>query len=215
MTKVQKGATICDRASILGMSKEDKIKKIFELEMRMRNFSDKIENKTERLKELRKSLPDKFQVTDSFGNKVGNIAYSISEIEGYTIKELKSFSKYGSKGKNGIKNPIDGWVSSVENPAYSNYVLKVNSDNEIDDVNGFLRNNDTEYKILEYYNQVFKSNYEIRGKILIVSEREICPSCDNVIKAFSKDYKNIEITLVDESGKTYIVKDGKVKYKEG
>lgn len=215
MTKVQKGATICDRASILGMSKEDKIKKIFELEMRMKNFSDKIENKTERLKELRKSLPDKFQVTDSFGNKVGNIAYSISEIEGYTIKELKSFSKYGSKGKNGIKNPIDGWVSSVENPVYSNYVLKVNSDNEIDDVNGFLRNNDTEYKILEYYNQVFKSNYEIRGKILIVSEREICPSCDNVIKAFSKDYKNIEITLVNASGKTYIVKAGEVKYKEG
>ncbi|MBD5135216.1 MAG: hypothetical protein HDT39_04540 [Lachnospiraceae bacterium] len=99
----------------------------------------------------------------------------------------------------------------MENPAYSNYVLKVNSDNEVDDVNGFFRNNDTEYKILECYNQIFNGNYGVKGKIIIVSERQVCPSCDNVIKAFSRDYKNLEITLIDESGKTYIVKNGVVK----
>ena len=160
-----------------------------------------------KLNELRNSLPDKYQVVDSYGNKIGNVAYSTSDIEGYSIEELKSFSKYGSKGKNGIKNPVDGWVSSVDNPAYSKDVLKINSDNEIDIINGYLRNNDTEYKIIEQYNQILGGNYEAKGKITIVSEREICPSCDNVIKAFSKDYANIEITLIDGAGKTYIVKN--------
>lgn len=60
-------------------------------------------SKTGRLNELRNSLPDKYQVVDSYGNKIGNIAYSTADIEGYSIEELKSFSKYGSKGKNGIK----------------------------------------------------------------------------------------------------------------
>lgn len=106
---------------------------------------------------------------------------------------------------------MDGWVSSVDNPVYSNSMLKVNSDNEIDIINGYLRNNDSEYKIIEKYNQIFNGDYEIDGKIVIISEREICPSCDNVIKVFSKDYHNIEITLIDGTGKTYIVKDGTVQ----
>ncbi|MDE7061912.1 MAG: hypothetical protein K2O73_01540 [Lachnospiraceae bacterium] len=168
-------------------------------------------SRTGKLNELRNLLPDKYQIVDSFGNKVGNIAYSTSDIEGHSIEELKSFSKYGSIGKNGIKNSMDGWVSSVENAAYSNEVLKINSDNEIDAINGYLRNNDTEYKIIEQYNQILEGDYEVKGKITIVSEREICPGCDNVIKAFSKDYSNIEITLIDGTGKTYIVKAGIVQ----
>ncbi|MBD5135215.1 MAG: hypothetical protein HDT39_04535 [Lachnospiraceae bacterium] len=94
MTRVQEGATIGDRALILRMSKEDKIKSILELERGEKKISDKRGNKIERLKELRNSLPNKYQVTDSYGNKIGNIAYSTSEIEGYSIEELKSFSKY-------------------------------------------------------------------------------------------------------------------------
>lgn len=73
------------------------------------------------------------------------------------------------------------------------------------------RNNDTEYKIIEQYNQIFKGDYGVKGKIIIVSEREICPSCDNVIKAFSRDYSHIEITLIDGAGKKYIVKNGVVQ----
>ena len=87
----------------------------------------------------------------------------------------------------------------------------INSDNEIDSINGYLRNNDTEYKIIEKYNQKLDGNYDAKGTIKIVSEREVCPSCDNVIKAFSRDYSNIEIIIVDGKGKTYIVKNGIVQ----
>lgn len=48
---------------------------------------------------------------------------------------MRPFSKYGNIGQNGIKNPVDGWVSSVENSAYGESVLKVNSDNQIDNIN--------------------------------------------------------------------------------
>lgn len=164
-----------------------------------------------RLKDLRASLPEKYQEVDSFGYKIGNIAYSTSDIEGCRVEELKSFSKYGSKGKNGIKNSVDGWVSSVENPRYNNDVLKINSENEIDNINGYPRNNDTEYKIIEEYNQILNGHYEVKGKIIIASEREVCPSCDNVIKAFSKDYSNIEIILIASTGKIYFVKNGVVQ----
>lgn len=145
---------------------------------------------------------------DSFGNKVGNVAYSSSKIEGYQIEEVKAFSKFGNKGKNGIKNPVDGWISSPEKPAFGDNVLKVNGHNEVDLINGYFRNNDTEYKIIEYYNQVLKENYVVKGKITIVSERKVCPSCDNVIKEFSKKYNNLELLLIDGTENTYTIVNG-------
>lgn len=63
-----------------------------------------------------------------------------------------------------------GWVSSVDNPAYSKDVLKINSDNEIDIINGYLRNNDTEYKIIEQYNQILGRNYE--AKLLLYQKEK-------------------------------------------
>lgn len=167
---------------------------------------------TEKLDEIRRLLPDKFQKIDSAGQKIGNIAYSNSTIDGYEIGEMKSFSRYGNPTKNGEIKDVEGWVSSLpeEQRAYSGDVLKINSDNEVDLVNGYLRKNDTEYKIIENYNSILKGDYTAKGKIEIVSEREVCLSCDNVIKAFSKDYNKIEIDIIDGAGKKYIVKGGEV-----
>ena len=164
----------------------------------------------EKLKALRESLPPKYQITDSFGKKIGNIAYSTSNINGYSIDPLKSFSSYGTQGKRGIKNPQPGWISQVENPEYLKDVLNVNPENIIDGKGAYLRKADTEYKIIENYNKILNHDYEVNGKIVIISEREVCPSCENVIKSFSKDYKNIELTIIDSEGKAYIVKNGKI-----
>ena len=61
----------------------------------------RIQSYITRLKELRASLPDELQSVDSLDNYVGNIAFSIANIEGYIIDELKAFSKYGNKNKSG------------------------------------------------------------------------------------------------------------------
>lgn len=167
---------------------------------------------TDKLDKIRRLLPDKFQKIDSSGQKIGNIAYSNSIIDGYEIGEMKSFSRYGNPTQNGGIKDVEGWVSSLpeEQRAYSGDVLKINSDNEVDLVNGYLRKNDTEYKIIENYNSILKGDYTAKGKIEIVSEREVCLSCDNVIKALSKDYNNIQIDIIDGTGKKYIVKGGEV-----
>ncbi len=162
-----------------------------------------------RLKAIRKELPQssKYQGIDGFGNPVGNVAYSTSEIRNYNIPDLKSYSKIGSLGKNGIKNPVDGWVSNVDNPRYSNLVEKVDRNNQISP-NGTLKINDTEYKIIENYNRILSGDSAASGTINIFSERKICPSCEKVIKAFSNDYPNIEINVMDSFGNLYTVLGG-------
>lgn len=55
---------------------------------------------------------------------------------------------------------------------------------------------------------MLKGNYGVKGKILIVSGRDICPCCDNVIKAFSKEYSNVVIELISSAGGIYTVKNG-------
>ena len=163
----------------------------------------------EKLKEIRNLLPNKYQYVDFNGYKIKNVGYSTSNIEGYSIKPLQSFSQYGNE-KNGVINKVSGWISQVENPEYLKDVLKVNTRNKIDDINGYPRVADTEYKIIENYNKILNHDYKATGKIVIISEREVCPSCENVIKSFSKDYKNIELTVIDSNGKTYIVKNGEI-----
>lgn len=73
---------------------------------------------------------------------------------------------------------------------------------------GYLRKNDTEYKIIEYYNLVLQGHYTAKGKITIIFERKICPSCDNVTKEFSKKYKNIEIVMIDGTKNAYTIRNG-------
>lgn len=124
---------------------------------------------------------------------------------------MKAFSRYGSIKENSTTRKVEGWISNILNGRYCDDVLEVNSKGQIDAVNGYLRINDTEYKIIENYHQILKGDYKASGTITIVSERAVCPSCDNVIKRFSSDYKNIEIRVVDSKGTMYTVKEGVVQ----
>lgn len=60
------------------------------------------------------------------------------------------------------------------------------------------------------HSSILKGNSEATGTINVYSERTVCPSCDNVAKAFSRDYPNLEIALIDSSGKVYILKNGEI-----
>ena len=88
---------------------------------------------------------------------------------------MKSHSRIGSLGKNGIKNPVDGWISNVGDGRYSSLVEKVDRNNQINP-NGTLRINDTEYKIIENYNKILNGDSMASGTINIYSERIVCPS---------------------------------------
>ncbi|KFM93516.1 deaminase domain-containing protein [Paenibacillus macerans] len=160
----------------------------------------------------RNSLPPKYQEVDLTGFKIGNIAYAEVNIPNHFEGEIKSFSKYGNLNKKGEVTSVPGWVSSkkIENRKYHEDVLKVNSDNQIDLTNGYLRDKDTEYKIIEEISDKLKDNYNAEGVIHLSTERNVCLSCDNVLKSFSKDYKNITLYIYDSLGNVYKLKNGSV-----
>lgn len=164
-----------------------------------------------KLKRLREGLPKKYLEPNDFGEKQYNVAYSTSEIEGYDIKGIKAFSQYGNIGKNGIKNPVEGWISAPEEGHYLKDVLDVNSKHEVDGKNAYPRINDSERKLIEFYHTVLGDNFQAEGVITIASERKVCPSCISVMKAFSEEYPNLEIMIVDDEGGVNILKNGILK----
>lgn len=70
--------------------------------------------------------------------------------------------------------------------------------------------NDTEYKIIEIYNKILNGDSMANGNINIYSERIVCHSCEKVIKAFSCDYPNIKINVLDAEGNLYTGLGGEI-----
>ncbi|WP_255301419.1 deaminase domain-containing protein, partial [Bacillus pseudomycoides] len=177
---------------------------------------DKTLNNYRRLKDKadasRSLLPTKYQKEDMTGFKLGNTAYAEVNIKNHFKGELKSFSKYGNLNKNGEVTSVPGWVSSkkLEDRRYYKDVLKVNSDNQIDLEKGYLRDKDTEYKIIEGISDKLKDNYDAEGVIHLYTERDVCLSCDNVLKSFSTDYKNITLNIYDALGNIYKLRNGSI-----
>jgi hypothetical protein len=76
--------------------------------------------------------------------------------------------------------------------------LRVNSKNEINGPGAFVRNFDTEYKILEYFSQVLQSwiiefnalTWNVNFEVEIYTRLEPCASCKNVAGEFIQKYPN-------------------------
>lgn len=151
-------------------------------------------------------MPNKFR-------KQGNIAYSECDIENYDVPNMKAFSKYGNsqvidgtvvKNANGesvITNIQEGWSSNVKRPIFEEFVKSVGD---------FFRFNDTEYKLVENIAEKIGYDVNAKGKVTIVSEKPVCDSCQNVIKAFSKMFSNLEIYVYDSNGGVYVIKGGEI-----
>lgn len=69
---------------------------------------------------------------------------------------------------------------------------------------GFMRDVDTEYKILNDIAKALGNNTSAVGKIKLFTERPPCDSCAKIIQQFSNKYKNIVIEVVDNGHKLLI-----------
>jgi The BURPS668_1122 family of deaminases len=79
---------------------------------------------------------------------------------------------------------------------------KVNSENVIDGEGSWLRNTDSEFKGLnrlanELGAEKGKVYHDVRGNIKVVSERNYCSSCQDVLKQFNEMFPKVDITLID------------------
>lgn len=55
--------------------------------------------------------------------------------------------------------------------------------------------------MIEYLREKYKDTPDISGKIEIISDREICNSCNDIIDQFQEDLKNIIINRVQRKNR--------------
>ena len=73
---------------------------------------------------------------------------------------------------------------------------KVNSQNIVDGKNAWLRNTDTEHKMLEHIARDLQNNMDAKGKIKLYTDRKPCVSCEHAISEFCQMYPEIELTVI-------------------
>ena len=89
-------------------------------------------------------------------------------------------------------------ISDIQPPdAVSNISLKPTDSPFEATVVGFLRDVDSEYKVLSDIANSLGNNTDAVGTIKLLTERPPCDSCANVIMQFTNKYKNIVIEVVD------------------
>ncbi|MFP7473417.1 deaminase domain-containing protein [Niallia taxi] len=65
----------------------------------------------------------------------------------------------------------------------------------------YLRDSDTEYKILNDIASQLGNNTKATGKIKLFTELDTCDCCSQVIAEFAKKYRNIELEVIHNNGK--------------
>ncbi|GAB7530632.1 hypothetical protein PS3A_30430 [Pseudomonas sp. 3A(2025)] len=120
----------------------------------------------------------------------GNAAFAEIKIDALSkeILVMKSFSQYEVRTGEFLPKPagnLESWLLKPQR-ATSRY---------IDTPEAYLRDMDTEFKILETIAQRLGNNSAVAGRINLMSEKMVCPSCSGVINQFRDRYPNIQLNV--------------------
>lgn len=145
----------------------------------------------DRVKVLRSQLPSKLK-------KSGNFGYAEVDIQGINKKEFFAHSSVNESTDKGAISGIS--LKPQGEPAFN--AKKVDPDNvRIDTPEAYLRDYDTEYKILNDIASQLAGNKNAKGTINLFTERLTCQSCSDVILAFRREYPNITVNVLTNDGK--------------
>ncbi|MGQ3376810.1 deaminase domain-containing protein [Priestia endophytica] len=139
-----------------------------------------------RIKELRGSLTSKYKTS-------GNFALAEVNIEGISKKEFYASSKIDEL-KGTLIERVPDISLKPKNPVFK----ATEAPNEIGDF--YLRDSDTEYKILNEIAPQLGNNTEATGKIKLFTELDTCDSCSQVIAEFADKYRNIDLEVIHNNG---------------
>lgn len=117
------------------------------------------------LQEIRRELPVQ-----------GNAAFAEIKIDSLSAEPMvfKAYSKYNDREGSYLPKPpgdVDTWVLKP----------KVASRKYVNSPEGYMRDMDTEFKILETVAQRLGDNKGAVGRIDLISEKAVCPGCTDVI----------------------------------
>ncbi|MED1304244.1 WXG100 family type VII secretion target [Bacillus pacificus] len=144
----------------------------------------------DRVKELRANLTSRYK-------KSGNFAVAEVDVSGISKSEF-----YAQSSINELKGNLEHKVPDIslqpENPMFK-ATEAVGKEGE-----SYLRNTDTEYKILNDIASRLGENTQATGKIKLFTELDTCDSCSKVIAEFAAKYKNIELEVIHNNGNRII-----------
>ncbi|RNB60242.1 hypothetical protein EDM57_02760 [Brevibacillus gelatini] len=139
----------------------------------------------ERVSEIKSRLSKKVL------KKGGNFGYAEVDIPVVEQKEFYSSSQVDFTSGN---SNLEGFSLKPENPIFR--ATKA-PDKKGDD---FVREADTEYKILNDLAEKIGENNNVAGKVKLFTEKDTCGSCNNIISQFKERYPNIKIEVIHNGG---------------
>ncbi|MBD8111662.1 hypothetical protein CN395_04605 [Priestia megaterium] len=140
----------------------------------------------DRVKELRGSLTSGYK-------KSGNFALAEVDVNGIDKSEFFAQSSI-DEFTDSIKERVPNISLQPQNPTFKA--------TEAPDKKGsmYLRDSDTEYKILNDIASQLGNNIDAKGRIKLFTELDTCDSCSQVIAEFAKKYENIELEVIHNNG---------------
>ncbi|MCD5360615.1 hemagglutinin repeat-containing protein [Chromobacterium aquaticum] len=123
----------------------------------------------------------------------GNAAFAEVNIPALSKEPLvmKAFSRYDEAWDEFIPKPSGDMSSWILKPQAAT-VKHLNSPMS------YLRDSDTEFKILENIAQKLGPSSNVSGTINLLSEKAVCPSCRSVVDQFRLRYPNIKLNVFTE-----------------
>ncbi|MGQ3479453.1 deaminase domain-containing protein [Paenibacillus sp. TY11] len=126
--------------------------------------------------------------------ETGNFAYAEVKVSGVEKQDFYAHSKIHSSAK---KIPgTEEFSFKPDNPKFKA--------TEAPDAEGniYMRDGDTEYKILNDVADKLGDNHNASGNIKLFTEKDTCGSCNEIIQQFDKEYPNVRIEVIHNSGVT-------------
>ena len=150
---------------------------------------------------IRGRLPNKGRL-----KKYGNMGYMHILIEGNNGSQQEVFAHSAINEKNKKGDLGDYIIKKPENPIFkAKYADTIRTYEEIESDKIYLRDSDTEYKLLNYATTIIP-NRDSTGTITLFSEKYTCPSCSDIIMEFRDQYKNMTLDVITDKGKIIIPK---------
>ncbi|WP_260449135.1 deaminase domain-containing protein [Listeria booriae] len=142
------------------------------------------------VRDFRGSLPSKYK-------KSGNVAFAEVRIEG--IAEDSFFAHSSIDVPNAtVQERVPNISKQPEKPIFE-ATEAVGKDGL-----AYMRDSDTEYKILNDIASKLGDNVDVAGKIKLFTELDTCSSCNRIIAEFSAKFKNITVEVIHSNGERLI-----------